>query len=259
MDKVQAKSCNTAVRFSLKGHVNHKLCIWNIIPSKYSWQVDLKCASFSWQRSVNFPWVLLDMRSLLIFIVPPPPVYSFLSSVWCSGVQEEADRGAAAGRASAEAAAAGASVPGVTAAAAAGAAATAAGQEAAVPLQRPGARQQRQARLGQRGSLHGLRHTHTHTHTRRKPKYLYFRNLTSLHFTPPKKTYFLKTSEKNLCSNTISTHSSLFQIISGRKSHFSPSVVMCLISRHLNSILETNWCILFRLKQVEINSLHCIF
>lgn len=75
-----------------------------------------------------------------------------LSSGLCpTGVQEEADRGAAPGRAAAEAAAAGAGVPRVSAAAAAGAAAPAAGQEAAVPLQRPGAKQQRQAHLGQRG------------------------------------------------------------------------------------------------------------
>lgn len=71
-----------------------------------------------------------------------------------AGVQEEADRGAAAGRAAAEAAAAGAGVPGVAAAAAAGVAtAAAAGQEAAVSLQRPGTRKQRQTRLGQRGEL----------------------------------------------------------------------------------------------------------
>lgn len=75
---------------------------------------------------------------------------------WCwsappPGVQEEADRGAAAGRAAAAAAAAGARLPGIAAAAAGSAAAAAAGQEAAVPLQRPGAREQRQTRLGQRG------------------------------------------------------------------------------------------------------------
>lgn len=71
-----------------------------------------------------------------------------------AGVQEEADRGAAAGGAAAAPAAAGARLPGV-AAAAAGAAAAAAGQEAAVPLQGPGAEQQRQTRLGQRGNLQG--------------------------------------------------------------------------------------------------------
>lgn len=73
-----------------------------------------------------------------------------------AGVQEEADRGAAAGGAAAEAAAAGAGVPGVAAAAAAaGPGAPAAGQEAAVPLQGPGARRQRQAGLDQGGKAGG--------------------------------------------------------------------------------------------------------
>lgn len=68
--------------------------------------------------------------------------------VFVSGVQEEADRGAASGRAFAEAAAAGESVPRLTAAATGN---QAPGQETAVPLQRPGPGQQRQAGLGQRG------------------------------------------------------------------------------------------------------------
>lgn len=88
---------------------------------------------------------------------PPRSPVAFPLSVPRAGVQEEADRGAAAGRAAAEAAAAGASVPGVPAAAAAGAAAAAAGQEAAVSLQRPGTQQQRQADLGPGGELHSPR------------------------------------------------------------------------------------------------------
>jgi len=89
---------------------------------------------------VNTKQVFLSLRFVVcIFFIP---LVLPLSTCCPAGVQEEADRRAAAGRAAAEAAAAGASVPGVAAAAAAGAAAAAAGQEAAVPLQRPGARQQ---------------------------------------------------------------------------------------------------------------------
>lgn len=70
-----------------------------------------------------------------------------------AGVQEEADRGAASGRASTEAATTGESLSGVTTAATRS---KASGQEAAVPLQGPSPGKQRQAGLGQRGTIYTL-------------------------------------------------------------------------------------------------------
>lgn len=97
-------------------------------------------------RSVSLrPISLLTTIELRFFIISLLDSHAGFLLLFSSlaGVQAEADRGAAAGRAPAEAAAAGTRLPGVAAAAAAGgAAAPPAGQEAAVPLQGPGAGEQ---------------------------------------------------------------------------------------------------------------------